>query len=139
MDYIYDGNNIIAEYNGNGTLIAKYVYGPNIDEPIRMERLVTPAAICYYHFDALGSVTDLSNTSGKQVEHYYYMPFGKTKIYDAVGRKLADSAYGNCYRFTARQWDSESGLYYYRARMYDPNLGRFLQADPVGYSADINL
>jgi RHS repeat-associated protein len=41
--------------------------------------------------------------------------------------------------FTSRQWDPESGLYYYRARYYDAGLGRFLQADPAGYEADINL
>jgi RHS repeat-associated protein len=135
--YIYDGDNIIAEYDSAGTLQAKYVYGLNIDEPIRLER---GATICYYHFDGLGSVTDLSNSVGAQVEHYTYSPFGKTKIYNATGLKLTDSAYGNYYRFTARQWDGESGLYYYRARYYDANLGRFLQADPVGYEAgDMNL
>ncbi len=54
--------------------------------------------------------------------------------------KLTDSAYGNYYRFTARQWDPESSLYYYRARYYDPGLGRFLQADPVGYEGgSLNL
>jgi len=54
--------------------------------------------------------------------------------------RQADSAYDNPYRFTARRWDPESGLYYYRARMYLPKLGRFLQVDPVGYSAgDMNL
>ncbi len=54
--------------------------------------------------------------------------------------KLADSVYGNYYRFTARQWDSESQLYFYRARYYDPNVGRFLQADPIGTTAsELNL
>ncbi len=138
--YIYDGDNIIAEYNGNGILIAKYIYGPNIDEPIKGLSPTGTVPEYYYHFDGLGSVTDLSNSSGAQVEHYYYNPFGKTKIYNASGVKLSDSAYGNYYRFTARQWDSESQLYFYRARYYDPNVGRFLQADPVGYSAgDTNL
>ncbi len=115
INYVYDGDNIIVEYDGNGALIARYVYGPNIDEPIRMETLAPVPQICYYHFDGLGSVTDLSNSSGQQVEHYIYSPFGKAKIYDAAGRKLTDSAYGNYYRFTARQWDPESSLYYYRA------------------------
>ncbi len=137
--YIYDGDNIIAEYDGSGILITKYIFGPNIDEPIKGLSPQGTVPERYYHFDGLGSVTDLSNTSGQQVEHYVYNPFGKTKIYNASGVKLSDSAYGNYYRFTARQWDTESSLYYYRARMYDPKLGRFLQADPVGYKADINL
>ncbi|MDD5680360.1 MAG: hypothetical protein PHI59_03870, partial [Candidatus Omnitrophica bacterium] len=138
VDYIYDGDNIIAEYDSSNSLATRYVYGPNIDEPIRLENA---SGICYYHFDALGSVTDLSNGSGQQIEHYTYSPFGKTKIYDpATGMKRDDSIVGNVYRFTARQWDPESSLYYYRARYYDPGLGRFLQTDPVGYEGgNLNL
>jgi len=62
--YVYDGDNIIAEYDDSNNLVARYVYGPSIDEPIRMEKLAGTPQICYYHFDALGSVTDLSNSSG---------------------------------------------------------------------------
>ena len=108
--YIYDGDNIIAEYDDTGALLARYVYGPNIDEPIRLEK---GTDICYYHFDGLGSVTDLSNSSGQHIEHYYYDPFGETKIYDPITHlKRADSIVGNPYRFTARRWDNESSLYY---------------------------
>ena len=108
---------------------------------LTLETLAGGPQICYYHYDALGSVTDLSNSSGSHIEHYYYDPFGNTRIYDpATGMRREESIISNPYRFTARRWDSESSLYYYRARMYDPNLGRFLQTDPVGYDAgDMNL
>jgi RHS repeat-associated protein len=49
------------------------------------------------------------------------------------------SVYGNTIMFTARNWDVESGNYYYRARMYSPNLGRFLQPDPIGYADNMNM
>ncbi len=139
--YIYDGGNIIAEYDNSGSLITKYTYGPNIDEPIRIEKLADVTEICYHHYDGLGSVTDLTNEQGQHIEHYIYSPFGKTKIYDpTTGLKRSESVIDNAYRFTARQWDDETKLYFYRARYYDPNIGRFLQTDPVGYNAgDLSL
>ena len=108
---------------------------------LTLETLAGGPQICYYHYDGLGSVTDLSNSSGVHTEHYYYDPFGNTRIYDpATGMRREESIISNPYRFTARRWDSESSLYYYRARMYDPKLGRFLQTDPIGYDAgDMNL
>lgn len=97
----------------------------------------------YYHTDALGSVVALSNSSGMLVERYKYTPFGVVSIYDSNGTLNSPdsdvSAYGNPYMFTARRYDSETGLYYYRARMYSPTLGRFLQTDPLGYYDSMNL
>ena len=45
----------------------------------------------------------------------------------------------NPYMFTGRRYDSEAGLYYYRARYYSPYIGRFIQTDPIGYEAGLNL
>jgi len=59
--YCYDGDQVIAEYDGNGALVRKYVYGPGIDEPICMIDVADNNAIYYYHFDRLGSVVALSN------------------------------------------------------------------------------
>ncbi len=92
----------------------------------------------YYHFDGLGSVTALSDKNGQTVETYQYSVFGHTAIYNAEGNRLAASAVGNVYFFTARRLDTETGIYYYRSRMYSPNLGRFLQTDPIGYADGIN-
>jgi hypothetical protein len=71
----------------------------------------------YYHTDALGSVVALSNSSGLLAESYEYSPYGKACVYDAAGSYTGESsAYGNPYMFTARRYDPETGLYYYRAR-----------------------
>lgn len=100
------------------------------------------AARYYYHFDGLGSVVALSDKNGQTVETYQYSVFGDTAVYkynaDGSTTRLAASAVGNVYFFTARRLDTETGIYYYRARSYTPRLGRFLQTDPIGYADGIN-
>jgi len=109
----------------------KVVYGLGIDEPICMivvdGETETPY---YYHFDALGSVVALSNNSGEIAETYSY---------DVYGEPSNTSSVGNPYLFTGRRYDAEACLYYYRARYYNSYIGRFLQTDPVGYEAGLNL
>jgi len=84
----------------------------------------------FYHYDGLGSVTALSDLAGNTVEIYEF---------DVYGRVNSDSSIGNPYLFTGRQYDPETGLYFYRARYYSPLIGRFLQTDPVGYVGGGNL
>ncbi len=102
----------------------------------------------YYHFDGLGSVVALSDENADIVEKYTYDVFGECTVHGpgpdgnwGTGDDITDcnSLYDNPYLFTSRRLDSETGLYYYRARMYNPQIGRFLQTDPVGYSAGLNL
>jgi RHS repeat-associated protein len=125
--FLYDGDQIIAEYDGSDNLVAKYINGASIDETIRMDR---GANSYYYHYDGLGSVTNLTDATGATVESYAYDVFGKPSVTSSVG---------NAKMFTGRDYDKETGLYYYRARMYSPELGRFLQTDPIGYAGGINL
>jgi len=66
------------------------------------------------------------------VEKYSYSAFGETTV-------TLNGSTGNPYRFTGREYDDETGLYYYRARMYCPAQGRFLQTDPIGYADSMNL
>lgn len=135
--YIYNtGYQIIEERDGSDQLLARYTYGSAIDEPLTMER----GGIAYtYHRDALGNVTEVSDASGALVERYEYDVYGSAQIFDGGGSPLAASAIGNPYRFTGRQYDPESGNYYYRARIYSPRLGRFLQMDPLGFVDGMNL
>jgi len=84
----------------------------------------------YYHFDGLGSVVALSNSSGTTIQTYEYTVYGEVAA--------EDPNHPNPYLFTGRRFDRETGLYYYRARYYNPYIGRFLQTDPVGYFAGIN-
>jgi len=125
--FIYDGDQIIAEYDGAGALISKFVYGAGIDEVLKMEKGGTSY---YYHYDGLGSVTNLTDSTGQTSESYSY---------DAFGKPSTTSTLGNRYMFTGREYDTETELYYYRARYYSPTLGRFLQRDQLGYFDDINL
>ena len=120
---------MIAEYE-DGQLVWKFIYGLGIDEPIIMIDVTDSNAVYYYHFDGLGSVIALSNNSGEIVEQYEY---------DVFGRPDRVSDVNNPYFFTGRRYDDETGLYYYRARYYDPYIGRFLQTDPVGYAYGLNL
>ena len=134
--YVYDGDQVIAEYNQSGSLLRKFVYGTGIDEPLVME---TAGKRYFYHADGLGSIRELSGTDGAVAERYEYDVFGKLHIEDGNGNTLAASDAGNPYYFTGRRHDRETGLYYYRARYYSAGLGRFLQTDPVGYVDGMNL
>jgi RHS repeat-associated protein len=116
--YIYDNEDIIFEENKNGE-ITRYTHGPGIDEPISIEQ---KGKAYYYHFDGLGSVTALTDSDGEVAKEYTYDPFGRLKM---KGEKLKQP-----YTYTGREWDSETGLYYYRARYYDPKIGRFITKDP---------
>jgi len=120
-EYCYDGDQVIAEYEGT-TLVRKFIYGPGIDEPICMIDVEDENAKYYYHYDALGSVVALSNSSGNIVETYSY---------DVFGEPSSTGSVGNPYFFTGRRLDAETGLYYYRFRYYKPEIGRFLQPDPM--------
>ncbi len=140
QSYVYDGDQVIAEYDGSGTLQQKYVYGPGIDEPIQVTSHTSQVTgTFYYHSDGLGSITALTDAAGNVVEKYEYDAYGDIIIKDANDAVLSQSAVGNRFGFTGREYDSETGLYYYRARMYSPILGRFLQTDPIGYYDSMNL
>jgi RHS repeat-associated protein len=126
---------VIEERDGGGALAARYTYGAGIDELLTMERGGTAYS---YHRDALGSVTEVTDAGGALVERYTYDVYGEPSVFDGTGTPLAGSAMGNPYLFTGRRYDPESANYYYRARMYSPELGRYLQMDPIGYVDGMN-
>ncbi|MEM1159397.1 MAG: RHS repeat-associated core domain-containing protein [Pseudomonadota bacterium] len=132
---------ILLRYQGAGVTAAlqdHWLHGVRIDEPLAFERYSGTTApssgtALEVHADRLGSVTDVVNTAlGLAVEQ---------STYDSVGTILARSgALGQPFGSTGREFDAESGLYFYRARTYDPVAGRFLQDDPIGFAAgDTNL
>ena len=131
VKYVYDGDHIIAEYNNAGTLLRKYVHGAGIDQPICMiEASGAYAGTHYYHYDALGSCVAMTNSAGNVVQLYEYSVYGQVAA--------SDADHPNRFMFTGREFDKDTGLYYYRARYYHPEIGRFLQTDPIGYGDGMN-
>ncbi len=126
--YLYDGEDIIAEYDSKGIMIAKYTHGKGIDEPISTERR---GRSYFYTFDGLGSVSELTDSHGSVVQSYTYDSFGS--ILEQVG------TIDNPYTFTGREYDKESALFYFRARYYNATIGRFLSSDPVRFQGGINF
>ncbi len=133
--FVHDGDGEIAEYDGAGALIRRFVPGPAVDDHIAQ---VTAGGVkTFFHTDKMGSTIAMSDMSGVLVEGPY--------VYDAYGTCLSGGA--NCltlpattqpFRFTGQRLDPETGLYYYRARYYISSFGRFAQTDPVGYKDDLN-
>ena len=126
--YLYDGDDLLAELDGAGNRVAEYTYYPGIDRPQSVRR---GGQMYYYAQDFPGNVVGLVNSSGTVTNQYRYTPWGATE--------LAQEGVANSLRFGGRQYDSETGLYYNRARYYDPAVGRFISEDPLGLAAGINL
>ena len=128
--YIYDREDILLELDGSNNIVARYTHGPGIDEPLIIEK---GGQSFFYHGDGLGSITELTDTTGTLAQSYTYSSFGKIEI-------QLDPAFVQPYTFTGREFDPETGLYFYRARTYDSLIGRFSQEDPTGFAGgDLNL
>ena len=121
IHYLTDGLRVWAELDGDFDTAATFVHGPQLDQPLMVLR---GDQIYYLHADQLGSITAISDSAGSLVCRYTYDPFG------APQSEPADS-YVQPFRFTGREWDPNLRLYYFRARYYDPALGRFLTRDPI--------
>jgi RHS repeat-associated protein len=141
--YFLDNSRILEEQNSGGITQATYTYGSYVDEVVTMKR---GGHLYYYHPNELFSVEALTDSSGTAVERYYYDAYGEPVVMDGSYNPLPlnawgtpHSAVGNSYLFTGRQLDEESGIYYYRARYYDPAEGRFIQRDPLDYVDGPNL
>jgi RHS repeat-associated protein len=114
--------------DGTNTSQTVYIHGPNIDEPLAIER---DGNYAYYHADGLGSVVSITDPSRNVLQTY---------TYDAFGSITPSTSFRNSFTYTGREYDEETGLYFYRARYYDPRLGRFLNVDPIGFEGgDTNL
>jgi RHS repeat-associated protein len=126
--FAYDGDNLVETVNSSGNVVARYTQGQNIDEPLAESRSGT---VNYYEQDGLGSVTSLTAANGTVAQSYTYDSFGNTVS--------SSGSLTNYFRYTGRELDTETGLYYYRARYYDPSSGRFLSEDPVHFKAGANF
>jgi RHS repeat-associated protein len=128
-NYVYDGDNSIEEVDQNGGVLARYEQGLNIDEPLAMLRGTSTS---YYQADGLGSVTSLMDSTGAIKQTYSFDSFGNQTA--STGTLI------NPFRYTAREFDPETNLYFYRARYYDQTTGRFASEDPIGFNGgDMNF
>jgi RHS repeat-associated protein len=115
------------------------VHGGRVDE-ILLSRNVTSGQVAYHHYDARGHAILLTNSSGGITEQYEYDAFGQPYFFNSTAQPLNSSTFGNRFLFTGREYLSELKLFDYRKRMYQPELGRFLQPDPKHFLAgDYNL
>jgi RHS repeat-associated protein len=125
--FAYDGeaDNVVEETDNQGNVLRRYTQGPQTDEPLAE---IGSGATSYYEQDCLGSVTSLSNVQGSLAQTYSYDSFGKQT---AISGSIT-----NPFRYTAREFDSETGIYDFRARYYDPQIGRFESEDPLSTKSD---
>ena len=126
--YAYDWVDLIEETNSTGTSVARYLQGANVDEPLVMLRGGTTS---YYEQDGNNSVTSLTNAAGALAETY---------TFDSFGNQTASSgSLTNSFRYTGREFDTETNLHFYRARYYDQTAGRFMSEDPIRFESGINF
>ncbi len=130
-NFTYDGEDILRERIPQ-VKNYRYVHGPGVDEPLAVQDMSMQGdtGLSYYHADALGSIVSRTDPSGAvTLTRNYFGSFGRP----------GNGADVPGYAFTGREWDPETGLYYYRARYYDPKVGRFISEDPIGWYGGLNL
>ena len=142
LKYIYDGMNLVADYDAiNGRIIRSYTYGPGVDniQSMTIYNEDDTTETYYYIKDLSNTVHALVNGNSEIVEYYYYDAFGNFKIMDDYYLWIPESVYGNRFLFQGREYDYDTALYYFRARWYEPETGRWLSPDPIGISGGLNL
>ncbi|MGE3964647.1 MAG: RHS repeat-associated core domain-containing protein [Planctomycetota bacterium] len=129
--YFYDGSFLVEEIDHRGNSRRVYTHGTALDAPLAFVDQVT-GEVYFYHQDRLGNVRGLSDGTGALAKSY---------TYDEFGQLLTESpaTLFQPFTFTGREWDPESGLLFFRARLYDPLTGRFLTEDPLELAGGRNF
>ena len=124
---LYAGSDVVAEYDGGGALLRRYVPGPGTDAPIVWYEGAGVSDRRWLLADPQGSIVAVTNGSGTSII---------TNTYDEYG--VPGPSNQGLFQYTGQIWLPEVGLYHYKARAYSPTLGRFLQTDPIGYGDGLN-
>ncbi|MGK7874026.1 MAG: RHS repeat-associated core domain-containing protein [Xenococcaceae cyanobacterium] len=137
--FVYDQDNVILDFVdvdgvsslGETVLDKRYLHGTRVDQVLAQENV--SGDVIWHLTDHLGTVRDLVDNSGEVVNHFTYDSFGNII-------SQTNPTVDTRYLFTGREFDEETGLYYYRARYYDPSVGRFISEDPISFAGgDTNL
>lgn len=121
---------VLAEANADAEIEDFYIY----DQRGLISKISSDDSISqYFHFDALGSTVALSNLDGQVTDRYVYDSFGQ------LNRKEGETENPFQYVGQLGVQNDESGLYYMRARYYDPEAGRFVSRDPIGFDGGSNF
>jgi len=140
--YVYDGNEILAEFDIDNKLLATYTHSTLRTDDVLAVDVTTDgvakgtaqAAQSYFYIkDGQGTIVDIVDSAGSKVQHHVYSAFGElVNILDPLGNVVtAAPPLAPYFGFTGREHDKESGLTYFRARYLDNSIGRFIQVDPV--------
>jgi RHS repeat-associated protein len=122
--FVIDRNQIALVFDGSGVQKSQYLYGTQIDQVLAEE---SGAQVHWFLTDHQGTVKDVVDNAGAFINHVTYDSFGRI-----VGQT---SPIELRFAYTGREWDGETGQYYYRARYYDAVVGRFIGEDPISFSA----
>ncbi|MCI0564328.1 MAG: hypothetical protein MN733_38130, partial [Nitrososphaera sp.] len=120
------------ELDGSNTIKREYMWGDSIDELLSIRQ---NGQMYFVHENSIGSVAAITDSTGALIERYDYDVFGKPTITYASGTPVDPtvSLLGQPYSFQNRELDIETGLFYFRARYYSAELGRFISQDPIPY------